>query len=89
MVEQWFSDPGKIGATVLLMTAIVAFYRGWVVPRWTYDLMQTLTKEQLTRALDDCKVHKDMNLRLLEQMERAVTATQSTANAAISVVRKP
>lgn len=87
-VEQWFNDPGKIGATVLLVSAIVALYRGMVVPRWSYDVMQATLKEQLARAIEDGKVHKDMNLRLLEQMERTVSVTEATTSAAIRATRQ-
>jgi len=88
MVESWFSDPSRVGATILLMTAVVALARGWVVPRWTHDAALTQAQRELDRAVSDCQTHRDMNIRLLGQMERAVSVAEVTADTAAKVARK-
>jgi len=88
VIEHWFSDPSKVGATVLLLAAVYAFGRGLVVPRWTFDLMQTNADKALERALEDCQRHKDMNERLLRQNERALSAGEATAEVAAQVIHK-
>lgn len=83
MLEHWLNDPGKVGATGLLLAAIGALYFGKVVPRWTYDAAILALKEQLKRALDDCSTQKNLNIRLLEQMERRDANMEIIAQSAI------
>lgn len=74
MIEQWFSDPSRVGATVLLMTAIVAYHRGWIVARWQYDKLET-----------QCKLERDARERVLNRFEQsldvAAVATQTAKKA--------
>ena len=88
MIENWFNDPSKVGATVLLLAAVYAFARGLVVPRWTFDLMLQSADKSLTRAIEDCQRHKDMNERLLRQNERALSAGEATAAVAAQAIQK-
>ena len=88
MLEKWFDDPSKIGATLLLISAVIAFARGLVVPRWTFDLFIQQADTALKRAIDDCQQHKDMNERLLRQNERALSAGEATAEVASRAIQK-
>lgn len=88
MLEHWFEDPSKVGATALLISAVFAFARGLVVPRWTFDLVMQQADKTLQRALEDCQRHKDMNERLLRQAERALSAGEVTAEVAARAISK-
>jgi len=88
MLEKWFNDPSKVGATILLISAVLAFARGLVVPRWTFDLFIQQAEEALKRAIEDCQRHKDMNERLLRQNERALSAGEATAEVASRAISK-
>ena len=88
MLEHWLDDPSKVGATVLLVSAVYAFARGLVVPRWTFDLFIQQADRTLQRSLEDCQRHKDMNERLLRQSERALSAGEATADVAARAIAK-
>jgi hypothetical protein len=68
VIEQWFSDPSKVGATALLLVAIVAYHKGWVVARWQYD-----------DAEGRCKTEREGRERLLEQLEKIAAASNVLA----------
>lgn len=88
MLEQWLSDPSKIGATVLLLGAVYSFARGFVVPRWTFDLFIQEHQKALDRVMADCQRHKDMNERLLRSNDKALSAGDAVAQVAATVVQK-
>lgn len=77
MLENWFSDPGKVGATALLMGAVWAFAVGRVVPRWMFDLVRA-----------DCEKYKDLSDRLLQQIERSSQVSQSAAEVAAKAIER-
>lgn len=74
MIEQWFADPGKVGATVLMMTAIVAYHKGWIVARWQYDRLEM-----------QCKLEREARERVLTRFEQtldvAAIATKTATKA--------
>lgn len=37
MLEELLKDPSKIGATILLLAAVAAFFREWIVPGARYQ----------------------------------------------------
>jgi hypothetical protein len=89
VLEQWLSDPSKIGATLLLLAAVAAFYKGYVVPRWTHDAaIVACTKEkdtfiaelqaQLGRERAEKAEFKAMVLRTVEVSERALRTAETT-----------
>lgn len=60
MLDQWMADPSKVGATALLVMAVLAFYKVLIVPRQTHDA----TIAQLIAA------HKDVITKLETDIER-------------------
>lgn len=87
MLEQWISDPGKVGATAMLLAAIGALYWGKIVPRWTYDAMLSNMEKQLARREEDCNTLTEMNKRMLEQAQRRDEIAAATAEAAIKATK--
>jgi len=77
MLEGWFNDPSRVGATVLLLAAVFSFWKGLVVPRWIFD-----------KAVSDCAEYKARNDRLLDQLERQVSVAEISATTAARVARK-
>lgn len=87
MLEQWFADPAKVGATVLLMAAVLAYHRGWIVARWYFDKFEANAAAELLRSQTDCKLERDARERLLTQLERTVSAAEVTADLATKVIK--
>jgi hypothetical protein len=85
MLDTLLKDPTVLGATGLLILAVFALYKGFVVPRWTYDSMLIFKEKEISTASNDCKFQREMNERLLSQLERTVTVAEVTANTASKV----
>lgn len=90
MIEQWFKDPGRVGATVLLMTAVLAFVYEWVVTGRAYrrDLAtaearrmaeEKQAKEREDRILEERDEFKHMVLRTLAITERTIGVAEKKA----------
>lgn len=78
MLEKWFADPSTVGATLLLMGAVVAFYRGMVVPRWAYDAALAFKDRE-------CDYQKRLTEQLFEQLGRSVNMAEKTVETAKTV----
>lgn len=59
-METWFTNPDKIGSYVLLLAAVVAFFRGWIVTGSTYD-----------RVVKERDRYLEMSMRANELLGRA------------------
>jgi hypothetical protein len=73
MIEQWFADPAKVGASALMLVAIFAFYKGLVVPRWSYDAALSIRDgaiERLTREKDEYRAIIFQSIGTTEQAIR-------------------
>jgi len=77
MLENWISDPSKVGATALLVWGCYAFWKGLIVPRWTYDALK-----------EECDLYRERNNRLLTSMEQQLGIAERTADVAANVVKK-
>lgn len=66
MIESWFSDPSKVGATALLMTAVVAFVYEWVITGRAHR--RELAREE-ERRLADAKAAKEREDRLIVERD--------------------
>ena len=60
---QWLSNAGALG---ILATAVLAFLRGWIVPRATYER----ALEEKDRAMELVYKQADVTQRALEAAER-------------------
>jgi hypothetical protein len=87
-MDQLLSDPSKLGVAMLLGGALLAFYKGLVLARWTHDAMMLEKDKQITAAKDDCKYYREAHTRLLEQLERSVRVAEVTATTAEKAVAR-
>jgi len=72
-VEQWFADPTKVGVTVLLLMAVVAYSREWVVSGVTYTKQIAEKDKQiaaLTAERDEFKQMVITSLNITERTQR-------------------
>ena len=69
MLDEFLKDPSKIGATVLLLLAVVAFFREWVVPG-------TVHAREIAKLEKERDEFKDMALRGLELTRRTIDVAQ-------------
>ena len=60
-----WNNAEKVGVVFLLGLGLLAFVKGWVV-----------TKREHDRVIKDCETHREMNQRLLDKLERAVTVAE-------------
>lgn len=85
MLEQWLSDPGKVGATALLLAAIAAFYKVLILPRQTHieAIAQIVTshKDVVTKYEADIKREREENERLRALLNRNVDVVDKSLNA--------
>ena len=92
MIETWFSDPSKVGATVLLMTAIWALVHEWVVTgrahRRELDRVEARriedakkSQEREERLLVERDEYKHLVLRTLAITERTIGVAEKKAKA--------
>lgn len=77
MLEEWLKDPSKIGATVLLVAAVTAFFREWIIPgvRYTRDLAEKdaqigRCEERIAKLEAERADLKGMLQRSIDIMER-------------------
>lgn len=88
MLEHWFADPAKVGATVLLMAAVVAYHKGWIVARWYFDRYSADKEAEIERVRKECSYEREARERLLAQLERTVRIAEVTSEAAITTKGK-
>jgi uncharacterized ion transporter superfamily protein YfcC len=67
----------KISVVFLLIMAVLSYGLGWIVPKRTYD-----------KAISDCDYHRQAHMRLLEQLERTVSAGQIISSVAQTLSQK-
>lgn len=83
MLEQFLSDPSKVGMIGLLAIAVVAFWKGWVIPGTTHTaVIAQITTQYEARLLDTVKdknEFKDMLLKAADTADRAIAVAQKTA----------
>lgn len=94
-MEQWFSDPSRVGATVLLMAGIVAFYKVYILPRATHDetvarivasYKETIAQlivahaETVSRVSSDLDRERAENQRLQTMVNRNVDVVDKALN---------
>lgn len=83
MLDQWLSDPSKVGATVVLVAIVYAFYKVHVLPRQTHDatVLQIVTahkdairklEEDLSRERAEKKELKDLLYRNFDVADAAL-----------------
>lgn len=91
MIEAWFNDPSKVGATVLLMTAVWALASNRLLTPKTVQQMldaaearrvadNEMWREREKRLLAELDEFKHMALRTLSITDRAIGVAEKKAN---------
>lgn len=83
MLDQFIADPTKIGMIGMLAIAVVAFWKGWVIPGTTHTaVIAQITAQYEARLLDTVKdknEFKDMLLKAADTADRAIIVAQKSA----------
>lgn len=72
-MTEWFADPTKVGVTILLLTAVLAYTREWVIPGMTYTRAMAEKDKQilaLTAERDEFKQMVITSLNITERTQR-------------------
>jgi len=77
-LTEWYTDPTKIGVTVLLLTAVLAFSREWVVAGITHTKMLAERDAQIEKLRQERDEFLEMAKTSLSVTER----TQQTRSRA-------
>lgn len=75
MFEELLKDPSKVGATFLLLAAVAAFFREWIVPG-------TVHSRAIAKLEAERDEFKDMAMRGLELTRRTIDVAQRAKDAA-------
>jgi hypothetical protein len=85
MLDQLLSDPGKIGATLLLLLGIAAFYKVLILPRQTHveaiAQIHTFYKDIIAKRDEDIKREREENVRLRGMVDRNVDVVDKSLTA--------
>jgi hypothetical protein len=84
VIEQWLSDPSKVGATVVLVAAIVALLRGMVVTAGHHAQVVAALQLQIEELKKDKKEFKDLLFVFTDTNERALVVAEKTVAGKVS-----
>ena len=69
-MAEWFADPTKVGVTILLLTAVVAYTREWVIPGVTHTKQMAEKDKQIADLKTERDEFKQMVITSLNITER-------------------
>jgi hypothetical protein len=69
IIAEWLKNPSSIGRDVLLMVAVYALLKGWLVPKWVHD-----------GKIADCAKMEKSRDELLEMLLHTQQATVRAVN---------
>ena len=72
-MTEWFADPTKIGVTVLLLMAVTAFVKEWVIPGVTHARLmkeKDIQIEALKTERDEFKQMLYTSIHITERTQR-------------------
>lgn len=85
MFEWIAANADKTSTVTLLMMVVgflfVAWFREWFILTKTHLRLLSEKDKEMERNRDECKYQREMNERLLAQLERAVTVQERVAPA--------
>lgn len=76
MLEQWIQDPSKVGATVLLLGAILALMKGWVVPGIHHQSVIQLYEKRIEKLTAERDQLLQVALKSTDVSDRALFVAQ-------------
>lgn len=79
MLDQFLSDPSKIGALGMMAIAVAALMRGWVIPFSHYSAVIAQYETRISELTKEKNEFKDMVIHAVDTTERAlqVAATRT------------
>jgi hypothetical protein len=83
VLTHWLDEPGAVGGTAALLFAVVAFMKGWILPKWSQDQMIDMYEKAIAAAKTECDYHKAAHERLLTQFERSLNVADAAATVAL------